>query len=201
MQGVGVEHLSLSQAIIRAQQRSSKRTLEIQISERHRKSLPLHQVEVRKNGKIDGACDGKNIWDDKIRGFAPHHLNMAIVKVGDQNVVDMGGFCKVMDSEFGYFQHELNDRGFGDFVRRFMKSKRFWLKKQWIKHGHTLCPMGVETSQWDTLVAYWSECATKKRTNQLTSAKGGITKVNKYERGGKVMAEHKSTYYVMGCLV
>ncbi len=148
-------------------------------------------MEVRKNGKIDGACDGKNIWDDKIRGFAPRHLNMAIVKVGDQNVVHMGGFCKVMDTKFGYLQHELSDWGFGDFVRRFMKSKWFRLKKQWIKHGHTLCPMGVETSQWDTLVAYWFECATKKRTNQLISAKGGITKVSKYERGGKVMAKHK----------
>jgi hypothetical protein len=48
-------------------------------------------VEVTKNGKRDGACHGKNIWDDKIWGFAPHHFNMAIVKVGDQNVMDMGG--------------------------------------------------------------------------------------------------------------
>ncbi len=64
--------------------------------------MPFHQVEVTKNGKIGGACDGKNIWDDKIQGFAPHHLNMAIVKVGDQNVVDVGEFHKVMDTEFEY---------------------------------------------------------------------------------------------------
>jgi hypothetical protein len=51
-------------------------------------------VEVTKNGKIDGACNGKNIWDDKIRGFAPCHLNMAIVKVGGQNVVDMAAVCR-----------------------------------------------------------------------------------------------------------
>ncbi len=64
--------------------------------------MPPHQGEVTKNGKIDGACDGKNIWDDKIQGFAPHHFNMAIVKVGDQNVVDMGELHKVMDIEFEY---------------------------------------------------------------------------------------------------
>ncbi len=154
-------------------------------------------MEVTKNGKIDGPCDGKNIWDDKIWGFTLRHLNMAIVKVGDQNAMDMAGFRKVMDIEFEYLHHELTDQGFRDYVRRFMKSKRTWLKKRWIKHGHTSCPMGVETSQWDTLVAYWSKHAAKKRTNQLTSARGVVMKVSKYERGGKAMAEHKLvTHYL-----
>jgi hypothetical protein len=192
MQGVGVEEpLSPSQAVIRAQQWSLKRTLEIEIAERRQKGLPPHQVEVTKNGKINGACAGKNIWDDKIRGFAPRHFNMAIVKVGEQNVVDMAELRRVMDIEFEYLHHELSDQGFRDCVRRFMKSERSRLKKRWIMHGHTTCPMGVETSQWDTLVAYWSERATKKRTDQLTSARGAVMKVNKYGRGGKAMAEHK----------
>jgi hypothetical protein len=99
MQGVGVEEpFYPSQVVIRAQQRSLKRTLEIEIVERHQKGLSPHQVEVTKNGKIDGACVGKNIWDDKIRGFAPRHLNMAIVKVGEQNVVDMTELRKVIVS-------------------------------------------------------------------------------------------------------
>jgi hypothetical protein len=46
---------SLSHAIIRAQQRSSKKTLEIEMAKRRQKGLPLHQVEVKKNGKINGA--------------------------------------------------------------------------------------------------------------------------------------------------
>ncbi len=66
-------------------------------------------MEVTKNGKIDGACAGKNIWDDKIHGFAPRHLNMAIVKVGEQNVVDMAELRRVMDTEFEYLHHELSD--------------------------------------------------------------------------------------------
>jgi hypothetical protein len=74
-------------------------------------------VEVTKNGKINGACDCKNIWDDKIQGFAPRHLNMAIVKVGDQNAMDMAELRKVMDTEFEYLHHELNDWGFRDCVR------------------------------------------------------------------------------------
>jgi hypothetical protein len=103
------EPLSPSQVVIRAQQWSLKRTLEIEIAERHQKGFPPHQVEVTKNGKIDGACAGKNIWDDKIRGFAPRHLNMAIVKVGEQNDVDMAELRRVMDTEFEYLHHELSD--------------------------------------------------------------------------------------------
>ncbi len=104
MQGVGVEEaLSPSQAVIRAQQRSLKRTIEIESAKRRQKGLPPLQVEVGKNGKIDGACAGKNIWDDKIRGFAPRHLNMAIVKVGEQNAVDMVELHRLMDTEFECF--------------------------------------------------------------------------------------------------
>jgi hypothetical protein len=44
---------------------------------------------VTKHGKIDGSCDGKNEWDNAMRDLAPHILNMAIVKVGEQNLVDM----------------------------------------------------------------------------------------------------------------
>ncbi len=142
------EPRSPSQVVIRAQQRSLKRTLEIEIVERRHKGLPPLQVEVGKNGKIDGACAGKNIWDDKIQGFAPHHLNMAIVKVGEQNAMDMAELRREMDIKFEYLHHELSDcvRRFRDCVRRFMKSERSRLKKQWIMHGHTTCPMGVETS-------------------------------------------------------
>jgi hypothetical protein len=54
---------------------------------------------------------------------------MAIVKLGDQNVVDMGELRRVMDIEFEYLQLELNDWGFKNCVRRFMKFERFQLKK------------------------------------------------------------------------
>ncbi len=101
------EPLSPSQVVIKAQQLSSKRTIEIEIAKRCRKGLLLHQVEVTKNGKIDGACDGKNIWDGKIQGLAPCHLIMAIVKVGYKNVVDMGELRRVMDTKFEYLQHGM----------------------------------------------------------------------------------------------
>jgi hypothetical protein len=46
-------------------------------------------VEVTKHGKIDGACDGKLVWDVEMWGQAPNLLNMAVVKVNDYNPIDM----------------------------------------------------------------------------------------------------------------
>jgi len=50
-------------------------------------------VELTKHGKIDGSCDGKNDWDNAIWGLAPCILNMVVVKVGEQNLVDMAKLC------------------------------------------------------------------------------------------------------------
>lgn len=44
--------------------------------------------------KIDETCDGKNEWDNNFWKFVPHWFNMVIVKVGDQNLVDMGELCR-----------------------------------------------------------------------------------------------------------
>jgi hypothetical protein len=40
-------------------------------------------------------------------------------------------------------------------------------------------------------VAYWSEQDTKKKTNQLTDARGAVMNVSKYGRGGRVGAKAK----------
>jgi hypothetical protein len=33
---------------------------------------------------IDGACEGKNAWDDILKSMAPHELDVYIVHVKDQ---------------------------------------------------------------------------------------------------------------------
>jgi hypothetical protein len=78
----------------------------------------------RQNGKIDGACDGKNEWDNALRGLVLPCLNMAIMKVGDQSPIDMSEFHGQLDDLFKYLNHELSARNFRDCIRRFMKSKR-----------------------------------------------------------------------------
>ncbi len=53
------------------------------------KRMPPYIIEVTKHGKIDGAYDGKNEWDVTIKGLVPRILNMAVMKVGEQNLTDM----------------------------------------------------------------------------------------------------------------
>jgi hypothetical protein len=53
----------------------------LKVEDYKKKGLSVHKVEVTKHGKIDGACKGKNKWDNAIRGLTPHILNITIVKV------------------------------------------------------------------------------------------------------------------------
>ncbi len=148
-------------------------------------------MEVTKHGKIDGSCDGKNEWDNAMQGLAPHILNMAVVKMGEQNPVDMAELRSQLDGLFEYIHHELSARGFSDCVRRFMKFERSRLKKRYQKDGQIGCPLGVDADQWATLVEYWEERNTQRKTSQLTGARGVVTKLSKYGRGGKAAAEAK----------
>jgi len=148
-------------------------------------------VEVTKHGKIDGSCDGKNEWDSVMWGLAPRILNMAVVKVSEQNPVDVAKLRSQLDNLFEYIHHELNARGFRDCVRRFMNSERSRLKNWYQKDGQTGCPLGVDADQWATLVKYKEEHNTHKKTSQLTGVRGAITKLSKYGRGGKAAGEVK----------
>jgi hypothetical protein len=64
-------------------------------------------VEVTKYSKIDDACDEKNTWDNAIQGLAPCLLNLAMVKVSEQNRVVMEKLQRKMDEMFEYANHEL----------------------------------------------------------------------------------------------
>ncbi len=115
------EPIAKFEAKIQVDQRYAKRTLEGEVEERRKARLPPYKVEVTKNGKIDGACDGKNERDNVLRGLVLRCLNMVIVKVGDQNPVDMSELHRQLDDLFEYLNHELNACNFRDCIRRFMK--------------------------------------------------------------------------------
>jgi hypothetical protein len=108
---------SRSKADIKTQQCLAKKTIEFEAEEQKRKGLPPHKVEVTKHGKIDGSCDGKNAWDNAMRGLAPRTLNMVVVKVSEQNSVDMAELRSQLDNLFEYIHHELSAHGFRECVR------------------------------------------------------------------------------------
>ncbi len=51
--------------------------------------------------------------------------------------------------------------------------------------------MGVDANQWASLVAYWFEQETKKKTNQLTDIRGTVMNVSKYGHEGRTGVETK----------
>jgi hypothetical protein len=51
-----------------------------------------HEVKATPRGRIDGACEGKNAWDDILRFMAPCELDVFIVHVKNQNPTDMATF-------------------------------------------------------------------------------------------------------------
>ncbi len=70
-----------------------------------------------RHGKINGACEGKDAWDGAIRLLAPRVLNMVVVKVIEQDPVDMARLCLQLDGKFEYLSGELSVLGFRDCVR------------------------------------------------------------------------------------
>ncbi len=68
---------------LKAQQWGSKRTQENEVEECQEKGLRPYKVEVTKNSTRDGACDGKNAWDNAIQGLTPCLLNLIVVKVSE----------------------------------------------------------------------------------------------------------------------
>jgi hypothetical protein len=173
------------------QQRASKRAIEFEAQERKEKGLPSHKVQVTRHGKIDGACEGKDAWDGAIRSLTPRILNMAVVKVTEQDPIDMARLRLQLDGKFEYVGGELSVAGFRDYVRRYMKGERARLKKRYAQKGAKACPLGVDREQWEKLVIYWQQRDTKTKSEHMVDARGAVVNVSHLGRGGKVAVEAK----------
>jgi hypothetical protein len=79
--------------------------------------MKAHEVEVTLGGRIDGACEGENAWDDILKSMAPYELDVSIVHVKDQNPIDMATLRTQMDTIFEYKNNPLCQKGFEDAIR------------------------------------------------------------------------------------
>jgi hypothetical protein len=52
-----------------------------------------------------------------LQGLIPCYLNMAIGKVGDQNLVDMSELHRQLNDLFKYLNHEVSACNFKDCIR------------------------------------------------------------------------------------
>jgi hypothetical protein len=55
-------------------------------AERKSAGRKAKQVTVKLGGEIDGACQGKNGWDDAVRSLVPRLLDISIVQWEGQKV-------------------------------------------------------------------------------------------------------------------
>ncbi len=148
-------------------------------------------MQVTRHGKIDGACEGKDAWDGAIRSLAPRTLNMAVVKVTEQDPGDMARLRLHLDGKFEYVGGELSAASFRDCVRRYMKGERARLKIRYAQKGAKACPLGVDRKQWEKLMIYWQQRDTKIKSEHMVDARGVVAKVSHLGRGGKAAIEAK----------
>ncbi len=80
------------------------------------KGLKCKVVQVNVKGRIDGACKGKNHWDDDIRSIALHALDVFTMHVMDRNLANMADLCGHMDKLYEYLNNELSIKRFEDNV-------------------------------------------------------------------------------------
>ncbi len=146
-------------------------------------------VEVSVRGRIDGACDGKNAWDDFIRSRAPHILDVFILHVKEQNSTDMAELRAKMDALFEYLHNPVCQKGFEDSIRQFLKGEKSQLKHLFTHKAQCTCPMGIEPDQWDCIMKYWIDEKMIAKASTMFNVQGNQKQPSKYGRVGKASAE------------
>jgi hypothetical protein len=110
---------------------------------------------------------------------------MAMVRVTEQDPVDMARLRLQLDGKFEYVGGELSAAGFRDCVRRYMKGERARLKRRYAQKGAKACPLGVDQEQWEKLVTYWQQRETKNKSEHMVDARGAVANVSHLGRGAK----------------
>jgi hypothetical protein len=114
-----------------------------------------HQVCVKLTGDIDGACNGKNAWNDAVRTFVPWILDINVIEWEHHKTESVNKLREALHSEFEFVGRELSRQGFCNAIKRFLKGERLRLKAKYLA-GHIECPLHVQPAQWETLKEYWA---------------------------------------------
>ena len=70
---------------IRAAQHQKRKFNDIVAAKKSSIGRKLWQIRVQPKGEIDGACLGKNGWDDAVKGLMPRILDISVVDWEAQN--------------------------------------------------------------------------------------------------------------------
>jgi hypothetical protein len=85
-----------------------------------------------------------------------------------------------MDAFFEYIDNPLCQKGFKDFVYRFLKGERFRFKDMFTHKGQRTCLMGIEPHQWGQLMKYWIDKKTIVKASIMSNTSRNMKQGHKY---------------------
>jgi hypothetical protein len=174
-----------NESIARVARRQKRKVDDEVATERSSAGRKPGQIGVQAGGgEIDGACMGKNGWDDAIRGLVPQILDLSIVDWEAQKPEAVQKLRDRLDAEFEYVGNPLSMHGFRNSVKRYLKSERSRLKMRY-RSGDRTNPVHVQPAQWECLKQYWGTEKQVLKSAKMVEACSKVKHVSVVERKGK----------------
>jgi hypothetical protein len=177
-----------SESAARAARRQKRKLNEEAALERSTTGQKPRQITVQPGGEVDGACPGKNAWDDIVRALVPRILDLSIVDWEGQKLESMQKLRDCLDAEFEYVGNPLSMQGFKNAVKRFLKYERSRLKMRY-RAGDTSNPVHVQPAQWERLKEYWGTEQQLLKSAKMVDVRSKVKHVSVVGRKGKAGQE------------
>jgi hypothetical protein len=177
-----------NESIARAARRQKRKVDDEVATRRNSAGRKPQQIRVQAGGEIDGACLGKNGWDDAIRGLVPRILDLSIVDWEAQKPEAVQKLRDRLDVEFEYVGNPLSMQGFRNSVKRYLKSERSRLKMLY-RSGDRTNPVHVQPAQWERLKQYWGTETQLLKSAKMVEARSKVKHVSVVGRKGKAGQE------------
>jgi hypothetical protein len=177
-----------NESIARAARRQKKKIDDEVATERSSAGRKPRQIGVQAGGEINGACPGKNSWDDANRGLVPRILDLSVVDWEVQKPKAVQKLHDRLDAEFQYVGNPLSMQGLRNSVKRNLKSERSRLKMRY-RFGITTNSVHVQPAQWERLKQYWDTEKQMLKSAKMVEARSKVKHVSVVKRKGKVGQE------------
>jgi hypothetical protein len=143
-----------------------------------------HKFRIKSGGEIDAGCDGKNAWDDAVRGYVPKMIDMSVIHWEEHKPETLQKLRDTLDAEFEYVDHELCAIGFRNAIKRFLKTDRSRLKSRYLA-GNDQCPPHVQPWSWESLKAYWMTDLQQEKVAKMANARKQVKNYSSVGRKGR----------------
>jgi hypothetical protein len=156
-----------------------------------------HHITVKADGEIDAGCEGKNAWDDSVRGYVPKIIDVSIIHWEEHKPETLHKLRETLDAEFQYLNHPLSAIGFRNAIKRFLKTERSRLKARFLA-GNDICPPHVQPKSWERLKAYWMTDLQQLKAVKMATARKHVKNYSSMGRKGR---DGREAQLVSACIL